>query len=479
MMTDLSSEQLTGLDKATLIAVILAQREEMALLRQEIQALRDQLAKHSGNSGKPPSSDGLKKPRSQRVPGQRPSGGQPGHAGHTLQQVEQPDQIERHEINRCPHCATDLHGVESSRVDKRQVFDLPPVKLTVTEHQAEVKQCPTCGQEVTGCFPAAVTQPVQYGPRFKAQAVYLNNYQLIPLARTCQVLEDFYGHAPSQALVWEALTTVVGQVQPVVDQVKQTLTNAAMAHFDESGVRVEGQLNWLHVASTAHLTYYAIQPKRGQVGMSAIGILPAFRGRAVHDHWPAYLKFATCQHAFCNAHHLRELQFITDQYHQAWAHDLKRLLLDLKAEVEAAPPDWLSLPPDRLADYERRYAAILDDGWAANPPPAPPLLTRRGRKKQTPPRNLLARFAKHPAQTLAFMYDFRVPFDNNQAERDIRMVKLKAKISGTFRTRLGAEAFCTLRSYLSTVRKHGANVLQSIHDAFLGQPFMPLPGLPE
>jgi transposase len=474
MMTDLDRDQLAELDKETLIEIILMLRQEMAAMRQEIQELRDQLAKHSGNSGKPPSSDGLKKPRSQWVKGERRSGGQPGHKGHTLKMVEQPDHIERHEVTMCPHCTTDLHEIKPSRVDKRQVFDLPPVKLEVTEHQAEVKQCPTCGQEVKGCFPPDVTQPVQYGPRFKAQAVYLNSYQLLPLARTCQVLEDFYGHAPSQAVVWEALTGIVEHVQPVVEHIKRVITHADMAHFDESGARVEGHLNWLHVASTARLTYYAIHPRRGQVGMSAVGILPQFKGWAVHDHWPSYLKFEACQHAFCNAHHLRELQFIIDQYQQNWAADLTCLLLDLKAEVEAAPPDWISLPPERLAHYEARYDAILHNGWAVNPPPEQPLLTRRGRKKQSPPRNLLDRLARHKTETLAFMYDFRVPFDNNQAERDIRMVKLKAKISGTFRTRLGADAFCTLRSYLSTVRKHGANVIQSIHDAFLGQPFMPL-----
>ncbi len=472
MMTDLKIEQLANLDKETLIAMIV-------MLRQEIQELRDQLAKDSGNSSKPPSSDGLKKPRSQRPKGQRRSGGQPGHQGHTLTMVEQPDNIKRHEVTICPHCATDLAGLEASRVEKRQVFDIPPVELAVTEHQVEVKQCPTCGQEVKGCFPSDVTQPVQYGPHIKAQAVYLNSYQLIPLARTCEVLEDFYGHAPSQAIVWEALTDVVGQVQPFVEHIKQVITNADMAHFDESGVRVEGHLNWLHVASTAYLTYYAIHPKRGQLAMNAIGILPDFQGRAVHDHWPSYLKFENCRHAFCNAHHLRELQFIIDQYHQDWAHDLMCLLLDIKAEVKAAPPDWMSLPPDRLSAYERRYEAILQHGFAANPLPEPPLLIRRGRQKQSPPRNLLDRLAKHKAETLAFMYDFRIPFDNNQAERDIRMVKLKAKISGTFRARTGANAFCVMRSYLSTARKHGADVIQSILSAFLGQPFFPLVGLPE
>lgn len=347
MMTDLDREQLAELDRETLIEIILMLRQEMAAMRQEIQELRGQLAKHSGNSGKPPSSDGLKKPRSQRAKGQRRSGGQPGHPGHTLKMVDQPDRVERHEIDVCPHCATDLAGLEPSRVEKRQVFDIPPVRLTVTEHQAEVKQCPTCGQEVKGCFPPDVTQPVQYGPRFKAQAVYLNSYQLLPLARTGQVLEDFYGHAPSQAIVWDAQTELVEQVQPVVEHIKQQIIQADLAHFDESGARVEGHRNWLHVASTALLTYYAIHPRRGQVGMSVVGILPRFQGWAVHDHWPSYLKFEACQHAFCNAHHLRELQFIIDQYQQDWAADLQRLLLDLKAEVEAAPPEWMSLPPDR------------------------------------------------------------------------------------------------------------------------------------
>ena len=385
MKSDRENEQLAELDKAGLIALISELRELVAKQAAQLQDLSDQLAKHSGNSGKPPSSDGLRKPRSQRVKGQRASGGQPGHEGHTLKMVEQPDHIERHEVNVCPHCATDLNSQQAHRVEKRQVFDLPAVKLDVTEHQAEVKQCPGCRQEVKGQFPPNVTQPVQYGPRFKAQAVYLNSYQLIPLARTCEVLGDFYGHTPSQALVCEALTSVVEQVQPIVEHIKQAVTQADMAHFDESGVRVEGHLNWLHVASTATLTYYAIHPRRGQVGMSTIGILPEFRGHAVHDHWPSYLKFDACQHAFCNAHHLRELQFITDQYQQDWAADLKRLLLDLKAEVEATPPQLKSLPLDRLAHYQDRFDTILHDGWAANPPPKAPPRTRRGRKKQSRP----------------------------------------------------------------------------------------------
>ena len=477
-MEHLDSEQLADLDKETLIAIIVE-------LRKEIQELRDQLGKDSRNSGKPPSSDGLKKPRTRsiRKKGKRRRGGQPGHKGYTLEQAAEPDHIERHALEVCPECMTDLRGVEPVRVEKRQVFDLPPVSIEVTEHQAEVKQCPNCEQAVKDSFPEGVTQPVQYGPRLKAQAVYLNIYQLIPLARICELFEDFYGHRPSEAFIVQANSNLVGLTSQSVAAIKEQLKVAAVVHFDESGLRVEGRLNWLHVAGTAGLTYYIVHPKRGQEAMRDMGVLPDFQGRAVHDHWQSYLQFDTCQHAFCNAHHLRELQFIVDQYDQSWAQNMIDLLLDIKAEVEAAPPDWVALPADRIAHHERLYDDLLQQGFEANPPPEhpPPKNKKRGRKKQSPPKNLLDRLHKCKAETLVFMHDFRVPFDNNLAERDVRMIKVKQKISGAFRTRAGADAFCDIRSYISTVRKHGLNVIQSLHDALIGQPFIPcaLAGLPE
>ena len=472
----MTHEQLAELDKAALIKIIVGLQRQIAEQAALIQELRDQLAKNSQNSGKPPSSDGLKKKprtRSLRKKGKRQSGGQPGHEGHTLKQVEQPDRIERHEVNCCPNCAADLCEVEVSEVEKRQVFDIPPVCVEVTEHQAEIKVCSKCGEMVTGDFPEDVTQPVQYGPRIKAQAAYLNNYQLLPLARTCELFEDFYGHAPSEAFILGANKTLVEQAGSTLERIKQYLIDANVAHFDESGVRVEGKLHWLHVASTNELTYYAPHRKRGQEGMRDIGILPDFRGRAMHDHLASYLKFEDCQHAFCNAHHLRELQFVVDQYEQPWAQEMIQLLLEIKAEVEAAPPDLTSLPPDRLLHYEKRYDDLLLQGFKANPPPDPPPKPKRGRKKQSPPKNLLDRLQRHKAETLVFMCDFQVPFDNNLAERDVRMIKVKQKISGSFRTKTGADTFCAIRSYISTVRKQGHNVIHAIHDALLGHPFIP------
>jgi len=266
---------------------------------------------------------------------------------------------------------------------------------------------------------------------------------------------------------------MVEQIEPSLDTLKQQLIASDVAHFDESGLRVEGQLNWLHVASTDHLTYYGVHAKRGQVGMKAIGILPEFEGRAVHDHWQSYFTFDHCQHALCNAHHLRDLQFIVDQYEQPWADEMAQLLLDIKAEVHSAPQEHMSLLPERLAYFEQRYDELIAQGLMANPPPADPPPKKRGRKKQSPPKNLLDRLRQHKRQVLAFMYDFRVPFDNNLAERDVRMVKIKQKVSGTFRTRAGAETFCAIRSYISTVRKHGQNVIDALHGALTGNPFIP------
>ena len=489
---ELDRNQLAELDKEALISIVLTLQQQVEQLQQTmaeqaavIQSLRDQLAKSSRNSGRPPSSDGLKKPRTRslRKKNGRRSGGQKGHQGHTLKMVEQPDHIRVHKVSACPHCATDLRSVEPCKQERRQVFDIPPVQVQVTEHQADVKVCPMCGEQVKGTFPAEVTQPVQYGPCLQAQATYLNVYQLIPWARTCELLGDFYGHTPAEAIVLTSNATVVERIEPSLDTIKQHLIAAHVAHFDESGLRLEGQLNWLHVASTDHLTHYNVHPKRGQDGMKAAGILPEFKGRAVHDHWQSYFTFKDCQHALCNAHHLRELQFVVEQYEQAWAQGMMQLLLDIKAEVDAALPEQMSLPPERLAHFEQRYDELIAQGLATNPPPADPppkacgepSRTKRGRKKQSPPKNLLDRLQQRKRQGLAFMYDFRVPFDNNLAERDVRMVKVKQKVSGAFRTRAGAETFCAIRSYISTARKQGQNVIDALHSALMGNPFIPQP----
>jgi transposase len=463
------------LDKASLVAIILELREMVVQQAARIQKLEDQLAKNSDNSSKPPSSDGLRKkpaPKSLRPKGKRRSGGQPGHEGHTLEIVSAPTHVAVHRLTNCPHCQHDLTEAPVVEVERRQVFDVPPVVIEVTEHQVPVVCCPNCQARVKAAFPADVPQPVQYGERLKAQAVYLNGYQLLPVARTCEVFEDLYGHRPSEAFVLSATGALHEQLNPALSAIRDQIVQAAVVHADESGLRVEGKLNWLHVLATERLTHYAVHPKRGQVAMRDIGLLDDCQGRAIHDALAAYFQFDNCTHALCNAHHLRELRFVTEQYQQAWAGEMAQLLLDIKAEV-AQTVAAMTLPPDRLAYYEARFDALLQAGLDANPSPATPPPRRRGRKKQSPPKNLLDRLSKYKAETLAFMRDFRVPFDNNLAERDLRMIKVKQKVSGTFRTRSGADSFCDIRSYISTVRKQDKNVLSALHDALLARPFIP------
>jgi transposase len=466
--SEIDRQQLEKLDTDSLIELIVE-------MQRQIQELRDQLAKDSHNSGKPPSSDGLKKlkTRSLRRKGEHPYGGQPGHKGDTLKQVAEPDHIETHPVTACPHCETDLGDIEPHDHERRQIFDVPPVHLEVTEHQAEIKHCPGCGQVVKGEFPEHVTQPTQYGPRVKAQASYLNNYHFIPLARTEELLSDFYGQAPSEAVIIATNRQLVEQTTASLESIQEQIIDAEVANFDESGLRVAGKLHWLHVASTETLTHYHVDRKRGQVGMQSGGILPKFRGNAVHDHWKSYLKFEQCQHSFCNAHHLRELQFITEQYQQSWAEELAHLLRKILAEVDATPAPMMSLPSDRLAHYEAQYDQLIAKGLAANPPPDVSPLKKRGRPKQSAPKNLLDRLLTHKSGVLAFMYDFRIPFDNNLAERDVRMVKVKQKVSGTFRTQQGADTFCSIRSYISSARKQQHNAIDAMYDALLGHPFMP------
>ena len=449
---------------------------EVDQLGERVKALEGQLATNSRNSSKPPSSDGPRKPkpRSLRRRGERKPGGQKGHPGHTLKSVEHPDHTVVHRVGECEECHAPLGDERPTETHKRQVFDLPPPQaLESTEHQAEIKRCPHCGHVNKAAFPEGVNAPVQYGPRVKAIAVYLRQYQLLPSQRTCELFSDLFSCELSEGTLANILEAAHGLLAEPVAEIARQITAAPVAHFDETGCSVNARRQWLHVACTDKLTYYQVHPKRGTEAMDHIGILPKFTGRAIHDHWKPYLTYL-CDHGLCNAHHLRELVFVHEQHAQSWAEHMIECLLAIKETVDQARTTTDRLSERQIRDFEARYQRVLDEGYAENPLPTPPPgKKKRGRRKKTKPRNLLERLDDYRTQTLAFMYDFNVPFDNNQAERDGRMVKVQQKISGTFRSEAGAGAFCRIRSYISTVRKHAVNVIEAMLGAFVRNAFVP------
>lgn len=443
----------------------------------QVRQLEEKAAKDSHNSSKPPSSDGLNKPKpkSLRQPSERTTGGQPGHSGHTLRMAEKIDHTVKHSVSHCVNCGRSLVQQAPDNIERRQVFDLPEPKLEVTEHQSEVKTC-VCGCLNRAAFPIEVTAPVQYGLRVKSLAVYLKEYQLLPFDRLSEIMRDLFACKTfSEGTLANFSATCSRRLKPVDEFIHDLVTNAEVAGFDETGMRAIGSLHWLHTVSTRWLTWYFAHKRRGSEAMDSANILPNFRGRAVHDFWNPYLKY-DCDHAFCNAHLLRELIFLWEEQNQQWAKTMIDHLLAIKTAVTAARNARLAaLPSEDIAQFHARYLEVIETGYTQNPVtklPAGP--NRRGRRKQSKACNLLDRFRDHSDGILAFMHDFSVPFDNNLSERDLRMMKLRQKISGTFRSFDALIDFCRIRGYISTVRKNGLNTLDALHRVFLNNPFIPV-----
>lgn len=459
--------------------LIAQQQEQIAQLQGRVVALEDRLATNSRNSSKPPSSDGfVKQTRSLRQPSQRKPGGQPGHPGATLQQVGEPDHLVQHAPTECVACGTALNDVVGCvGAERRQVFELPPLQLVVTEHRIVIKTCPGCGQETAGAFPDGLPSGASYGTGVKSLLTALNQDHLVPSERSCQIVADLFGQPVSEGTLQAALVGCAAALLETETHIKQGLSQADGAHFDETGMYVAAKRGWLHSASTPQLTHYAYHEKRGSQATRAIGVLPSFQGRAIHDGFSAYWQYA-CAHGLCNAHHLRELIFVHEQMGRAWAGQMKQMLLESKRAVDTARAHHQTgLSSAQLQDYEARYAVILQAGAEEEQRDAPAATGRRGPKKQSKSKNLLDRLAKYQGETLAFLHDFAVPFDNNLAERDLRMMKVKQKVSGCFRTTAGAHTFCRIRSYISTMKKQGHNVITVLKSVFSGTPLAPdVPG---
>jgi transposase len=467
--------------------------EEIKQLKQENQELQERLAaaevkikqlvellnQHSGNSNWPSSRDKSRaKPKSknQRQKTERKAGGQEGHEGHTLAINLEPDVIERHRPLACDHCQQPLaERTVPIEVAKRQVIDLPPLRFVTTEHQAETVVCPDCGGVTTAAFPAEVSHPVQYGSGVKQLAVYLRSEQFIPYERSRQLLADLFELPIGTGSLQNFVHAAANQVQAVTEAIKEAIRESQVAHADETGFYIGGQRYWLHTVSTEELSHFEPHPKRGQAATDEIGILPCFRGTLVHDAWATYWQYRSLVHALCNAHHLRDLTAIVENDQQAWASFMRAFLLTAKQLVETAQQQGqTTLSADQMERIDRLYDALVSLGLGENPLPADqPPPTKRGRPKRTKARNLVERFAQHKAAILRFVHDFKVPFDNNLAERDIRMMKVQQKVSGCFRSWQGAVSFCRLRSYISSIRKQGLSVWEALGSLFNGPLLFP------
>jgi transposase len=470
-----SYEELEAL-VASQAALIDELRTEVTELRAEVAELRGRLDQNSRNSSKPPSSDGYGKPapKSLRRPSGRKPGGQPGHPGRHLKQVERPDEVIRHVPERCGACGGDLHGAEVVAEEARQVFDLPSVALRVTEHRAERRRC-ACGATSAASFPRGVGAPASYGPGLRALALYLICFQHLPYQRAARLLADWLGAPVSTGTLRAIVERGASDLDEFEEIVRERLIDAAVAHFDETGARADGALRWVHSASTGKLTLYAVHDRRGEEGIDHLGVLRSFAGIAVHDGLSTYRKYEEVVHALCNVHHLRELlgAIERDPETQTWAREMDALLREIKAAVEEARAAGRhALSPVALATFEERYEQVIALGHEQNPPPTK-RTGKRGPIGRSKTANLHRRLDEHREEVLRFAHDFRVPFDNNQAERDLRMVKLQQKISGSWRTIAGAEGFLALRSYLGTAAKHGRDTLDVLGRLAERDPWLP------
>lgn len=450
--------------------IIAELREIIARQNERIAELERRLGLDSSNSGNPPSSDGLKKPvrvQSLREKSGKKCGGQLGHQGSTLEQVENPDSIKHYQTTHCPHCNTDLTNAPVIDVCKKQVFDIPEiVKPIVTEHQFEVKRCPCCLKRIKTQKSEAFKAPVQYGSRVKAVVSYLNIHNLIPVNRVVQIMESVFGTPTSEATVENIVKECAANVKPIVEQIEEQLKKAPRKGADESGFRIDGKTLWAHTLSNDNFTHYRASEKRGDIPNDLEGVV-------VHDHFVSYYaKMEKAQHALCNAHHLRELKAVEEIDKEPWARDMARLLLFGHNFAQQKRHD---ITLEWLERFKRLFDQIVCKGLAFHEKLGVLKTPPRGRIKRRPGHNLLLRLQNRADDVLRFLHDQNVPFTNNQSEQALRMIKVKQKVSGCFRTKKGAGDFLTIRSYTATAQKQGFKILDALTSVFRGEPLNLVP----
>ena len=460
-----SREQLLELakkDPETLVDLVLMLWDRVEALEAEVAELK----KNSRNSSRPPSSDrnSTNKPptKTRKDSKSRKQGGQPGHDGHTLRKSDCPDKVIRHELpGECDGCGASLRGVKAGEYESRQSFDIPEsINMEVTEHRAEVGTCSCCQKKVKGVFPEEVKAPVQYGERIKAMVIYLQTYQLLPCERLSELCRDVFSCPMSAATVANFLRRAGARAGPVVEKIKKKIREAPYIHADETGLSLFGKIHWLHTASTPELTYLHIDEKRGRPALEAMAMLDGYTGWVIHDFFSSYYHFETCRHALCNAHHLRDLTYVQENLGQEWGGDMIDLLLEAKRCKQRELSRGRRAGKKTLERLQNRYLEILEEGYSINSEPVR-RKGQRGRLKRGKALNLLDRFCERQEEVMAFVIH-DLPFDNNQAERDLRMMKTKQKISGCFRSYRHATAFAGLRSIIATARKKSIDILEVI-----------------
>ena len=462
-----SQTELDAMSHAEKDALIMKLFDWLEELEDRLSKLENTIVKDSSNSSKPPSSDGLRKGAAQpRQSGEKSSGGQKGHKGITRRMVEMPDVIETlYPVGLCS-CGADLKEQTAILKERRQQIDIPEPKTIITEYRQMQVRC-RCGLNHFGEFPATVTPNVSYGARLKAYSVGLVQGHFVALERTSEIIHNQYGIQPSGGTIQKWILQAANYLAADYAANQQAVVHAKVANFDESGMRINGKLHWLHVATADNCVHYSVHEKRGFLAMDAAGILPRFSGIAVHDHWKPYWHYSDCRHALCNAHHLRELRYCEQLTGSNWAIELRHVLVEGKKAVAAAQAEGqTALVKDKVADLLNRYDQQIAIGLAEFPI-RPHESGKKGRTEQHTATNLLIRLRDFKTEVWRFLTDWHVPFDNNPAERMVRPVKVKLKVTGGFRAVGGSEAFCIIRSMWETTKLNDSNPFDRLYAIFI------------
>ena len=437
-------------------------KKENIELRKRVKELEEKLSKYenpknSSNSSIPPSQDPNRTTKSLRKKSNKKIGGQKGHKGHQLKMVAHPDEIIFHDIKNCKCCGKKLSA--EGRIKSRQIFDLPEIKIHVTEHQTVSKTCTNCGLKNQSDFPKGLVQPAQYGDKIKALCVYLQNYQMLPFARCCEFIEDLTGQHLSQGSLSNFQSVCYDNLENYESSITKLLLQSDVLHADETGVRFNGKQNWIHVLSNERISFFGHHQKRGKQAIDEFNIIPRYNGNLVHDRFSSYFSYH-CEHSLCNAHILRELIYIEELTNtNGWAKQMKNLFITANKKKKKGKKYTAKYYAKIVYKYENLIKPIIEN--------------YNDKFTKTKEQRLAFALEKHKNLFLKFIKQQHIPFDNNQAERDLRMIKVKQKISGCFKSQRHIKYFARIRGYISTLKKNNQNVLENIQNVFVKKPFIP------